>query len=193
MQAAVGKHQAAIDLYDVGRLCLEASKASRSGEQPRKRPRYAKPSYEPRCAWEEWGREPQNIASQALESTGDTTPVDQIVRRKSTGEKTQVTEHGSQERGLAGPQAGQTRGQMEPLHLAMMRALWIWRTHEMRLMASCNQAARACWSSGATLARNALFKGGARSSVSFEDGQGDDCGSVFRALLAFGDGGDFAH
>ena len=29
---------------------------------------------------------------------------------------------------------------MVPLHLAMMRALWIWRTHEMRLMASCNQA-----------------------------------------------------
>ena len=33
---------------------------------------------------------------------------------------------------------------MVPLHLAMMRALWIWRTHEMRLMASCNQVAGAC-------------------------------------------------
>ena len=39
-------------------------------------------------------------------------------------------------------QAGEV--QMEPLHLAMMRALWIWRTHEMRLMASCNQVARTC-------------------------------------------------
>ena len=47
-------------------------------------------------------------------------------------------------RGHTGPKSGQAKGQMEPLYLAMMRALWIWRTHEMRLMASCNQVARAC-------------------------------------------------
>ena len=33
---------------------------------------------------------------------------------------------------------------MEPVLLAIMRALWIWRTHEMRLVASCNQVAWAC-------------------------------------------------
>ena len=48
----------------------------------------------------------------------------------------------------------------------------------MRLMASCNQVARACWPSGATC---------------FKDGRGDDCGSVFRKILALGDGGGFAH
>ena len=55
---------------------------------------------------------------------------------------------------------------MEPLHLAMMRALWIWRTHEMRLKASCNQVARACWSSRAILDRNALRVGPTRPRVS---------------------------
>ena len=54
---------------------------------------------------------------------------------------------------------------MEPLHLALMRALWIWRTHEMRLMASCNQV-RACWPSGAILAKNALRVGPIRPWVS---------------------------
>ena len=45
---------------------------------------------------------------------------------------------------------------MVPLHLAMMRALWICRMHDIRLMASWSQMARACRSSGAILARKAL-------------------------------------
>ena len=55
---------------------------------------------------------------------------------------------------------------MEPLQLAMMRVLWIWRTHEMCIVASCSQMARACWSSGAILARNALRVGPTRPCLS---------------------------
>ena len=82
-------------------------------------------------------------------------------------------------------------GQMESLHLAMMRALWIWRTHEMRLMASCNQVARLADLPGHL--GQERFQGGAHTCVSFENGRGDDGGSAFRALLALGDGGRFAH
>ena len=71
---------------------------------------------------------------------------------------------------------------MDPLHLAMMRALWIWRTHEVRLMASCSQVAPAFRSSGAILARNALRVGPIRPCVSRMAG-GDDCGSYFVRFL----------
>ena len=38
-----------------------------------------------------------------------------------------------------------------------------------------------------------LFECGAHTSVSFENGRGDDGRPVFRALLALGNGGSFAH
>ena len=37
------------------------------------------------------------------------------------------------------------------------------------------------------------FESGAHTTVCLEDGRGDDCGSVFRPLLALCDGGGFAH
>ena len=60
----------------------------------------------------------------------------------------------------------------------------------MRLMASCNQVARACWSSGAILPRNALR---AHTTMRLEDGRGNNCGSVFCSFLALSDSGGFAH
>ena len=69
--------------------------------------------------------------------TRNFTPSGQNRRRRSPGREDAGAEHGARRGGQAG-------GQMEPLHLSMMRALWIWRTHEMRLVASCNQVARAC-------------------------------------------------
>ena len=76
--------------------------------------------------------------------TRNFTPGGQNRRRRSPGEKTQARSTGPGTGRKGARRAGQVRGQMEPLHLAMMRALWIWTTHEMRLVASCNQVARAC-------------------------------------------------
>ena len=67
--------------------------------------------------------------------------VDQVARRSHEA-RSRMRSHRYQEPDAAGPGGrGGQGGQMVPLHLAMMRALWIWRTHEMRLVASCNQVA----------------------------------------------------
>ena len=58
----------------------------------------------------------------------------------------------------------------------------------MRLMASCSQVARACWSSGAILARNALSVGPIRPCVSRKAGV-TTAGLYFVQFLALGDGG----
>ena len=51
---------------------------------PRKRPRHAKPSYEPRCAQEKQEREPQNIASQTLVGTQKCIQVRRLGTRNTT-------------------------------------------------------------------------------------------------------------
>ena len=51
---------------------------------------------------------------------------------------------------------GKRGRQIASLHLAMIRALWICKVHDLRLIASCNQMALASGSSGTVLLRRAL-------------------------------------
>ena len=88
---------------------------------------------------EHWGNRGQTRKRARIAAPGG-----QSGHRRSPGEKSRArsTGPGTGTADTGGPSG---RGaQIVPLHLAMMRALWIWRTHEMRLMASCNQVARAC-------------------------------------------------
>ena len=161
---AEGKHWGALEHCAVGRLSLHASVAhgvatSTPPVPVRRRIRHLSVAV---CMWEQEGTTTHCHADswvnpEKYPGVGDWAPetphqVDGSVhmtvnRREVAGQAARSNQPNG---------GGQAAGRIKPLHSAMMRALWIWRTHEIRLMASCNQVARACGSSGAILDRKAF-------------------------------------
>ena len=143
------RHHASRRRETLGRSRALCSRTSLSPRQHREMGALASTTAAPHI------RVPQNNAVRTREKAGvkprivDRAPGTLRRVARSGGEGHQARRHGARSTGARNRahwarRARQAGGQMEPLHLAMMRALWIWRTHEMRLMTSCSQVARAC-------------------------------------------------